>query len=59
MTRLDVAYDDHTGVLDIDQIAENVKLQHSISCMCYWEVMHSSKGTVCQIGSPKSKNLCS
>ena len=32
ITRLDVAYDDHTGVLNIDQIAEDVELQHYISC---------------------------
>lgn len=57
MTRLDVAYDDHTGGLDIDQIAEDVELQYYISCMRYWEILRSSKGTSCQIGSPKSKVL--
>lgn len=57
MTRLDVAYDDHTGVLNIDQIAEDVELQHYVSCMRNWSVTRSSLGTSCQIGSPKSKVL--
>ena len=35
ITRLDVAYDDHTGVLDIDQIAENVKLVSVYSGVLY------------------------
>jgi phage replication initiation protein len=57
MTRLDVAYDDHTGVLDIDQLAKDTEAQHFISRMNYWQVVRSSEGTSVQIGSPKSKVL--
>ena len=57
ITRLDVAYDDHTGILDIKRIAEDVRNQRYSSCMRWWEVTDSSTGTSCQIGSPKSKTL--
>lgn len=57
MTRLDVAYDDHTGVLDIDRIVEDVEAQRFISPMKRWQTIHSSVGTSVQIGSPQSKVL--
>ena len=57
ITRMDVAYDDHTGVLNIDQIAEDVELQHYVSRMRSWQVTRSNLGTSCQIGSPTSKVL--
>ena len=55
ITRLDVAYDDHCGVLDIDVIAADTEQQNFISRMKYWEVVRSSKGTGIYIGSPQSK----
>ncbi len=55
ITRLDVAYDDHCGVLDIDTIAYDTEQQNFISRMKYWEVVRSSKGTGIYIGSPQSK----
>ena len=57
MTRLDVAYDDHTGVLDIQRVADDTQAQLFISRMKYWEVVRSCKGTSVQIGSPQSKVL--
>ena len=57
MTRLDVAYDDHTGILDIDRVAQDILDQHYISRMNCWEVLRSGKGTSCQVGSPQSKVL--
>lgn len=54
ITRLDVAYDDHTGVLDIDTIAADTEQQRFISRMRYWEVVRSSSGTSVMIGSPLS-----
>ncbi len=54
ITRLDVAFDDHTGI-DIECIAQDTQEQRFVSRMKYWEVVHSSDGTSCQIGSPKSK----
>ena len=55
ITRLDVAYDDHSGVLDIMKIAGDTQRQEYISKSDYWEVVMSSKGTTVQIGSPKSR----
>lgn len=55
MTRLDVAYDDHTGILDIDRVAQDTQDQHYISRMNWWEVVRSCKGTSVFIGSPQSK----
>lgn len=57
ITRLDVAFDDHTGVLDIAQIVEDTRQQHYVSRSDYWETVLSSKGSTVQIGSPKSKVL--
>ena len=55
MTRLDVAYDDHIGILDIDRVAQDTQDQHYISRMNWWEVVRSCKGTSVFIGSPQSK----
>lgn len=43
ITRLDVAFDDHTGVLDIDQIVEDTRRKHYVSRSDYWETVLSSK----------------
>lgn len=57
MTRLDVAYDDHTGVLDINKVADDTEALRFVSRMNYWETVRSSKGISVQIGSPQSKVL--
>lgn len=57
ITRLDVAYDDHTGTLDIDQIIQDVRKQEYISRLEYWEIIESSKGKTVQVGSPQSDIL--
>ena len=57
ITRLDVAYDDHTGILDIMRIAGDTQNSMYISKSDYWETVLSSKGTTVQIGSPQSKVL--
>lgn len=57
MTRLDVAFDDHTGILDIERIAQDTENQRYVSRMSWWEVVRSCKGISCQIGSPRSKVL--
>lgn len=57
MTRLDVAYDDHTGILDIDRVAQDIQDQRYVSRMNWWEVVRSCKGVSCQVGSPQSKVL--
>lgn len=55
MTRLDVAFDDHTGLLDIDRVADDTQEQRFVSRMTWWEVVRSSKGISVFIGSPQSK----
>lgn len=57
ITRLDVAYDDHTGILNIREIANDTQAGMYISRSDYWETVLSSKGTTVQIGSPQSKVL--
>lgn len=57
ITRLDMAFDDHTGILNIDRIAEDIEARRYVSRMNWWEVVRSCKGVSCQIGSPQSKVL--
>ena len=57
ITRLDVAYDDHSGILNIREIASDTQAGMYVSKSDYWETVLSSKGTTVQIGSPQSKVL--
>lgn len=57
ITRLDVAYDDHSGMLDIDEIIQDTRHKEYISRSDYWEVVESSKGQTVQFGSPQSDVL--
>lgn len=63
MTRLDVAYDDHTGILDIEKIAEDTRRKRFISRSDKYFVEYSGntstdeEGITVQIGSPQSKVL--
>ena len=57
MTRLDVAFDDHTGILDMERVVQDTQEQRYVSRMNWWKVERSCKGISCQIGSPKSKVL--
>lgn len=57
ITRLDVAYDDHTGILDIHEVVQDTQCGMFISRSDYWETVLSSKGSTVQIGSPQSKVL--
>lgn len=54
ITRLDVAFDDHTGVLDIDRLLLDTQNQEYVSKSRDWSVTVSSKGKTIDIGSPKS-----
>ena len=54
ITRLDVAYDDHKGILELPSIADQIEHGLYTSRSSYWDVTKSSKGTSCYIGSPKS-----
>lgn len=57
ITRLDVAYDDHTGILPMSDIVNDTQTGMFVSKSDYWETVLSSKGSTVQIGSPQSKVL--
>jgi len=57
ITRLDVAFDDHTGILDIDTIFQDTVNQEYISRFRMWEVIKSAKGCTVNIGSHSSDVL--
>lgn len=57
ITRLDVAYDDHSGLLDINEIIQDTRAQEYVSKSDYWEIIESSKGQSLQFGSPQSDVL--
>ncbi len=57
ITRLDVAYDDHVGILDMTDIVQDTQSGMFVSKSTYWETVLSSKGSTVQIGSPQSKVL--
>lgn len=54
VTRLDVAYDDHIGLLDLNQIVSDVHAGEYVSKSRDWSITESSKGQTVDIGSPKS-----
>lgn len=63
ITRLDVAFDEYDGMLDINRICEDVAGQKYRGKKLYdtqktfWEVIQSSNGKSCQVGSPASMVL--
>lgn len=57
ITRLDIAYDDHTGILPLDQIINDTLTGSYVSKASSWECIQSSKGTSVIIGSKQSPVL--
>lgn len=57
ITRLDVAYDDHTGIVDINQILSDTRNQYYQSRFNNWEVIEGSKGSSVLHGSYSSEML--
>lgn len=55
ITRLDVAFDDHTCVLDIDQLCSDTVSGQFVSRFNDWQVMYGSKGNSLTHGSMKSE----
>lgn len=55
ITRVDVAYDDHIGVLPMVRLVRDTIAQNYVSKWEYWEVAQSSKGSTLYHGSPQSK----
>ena len=54
ITRLDVAYDDKFGVLDIDKIHKETEKQNYVSSTTAWKCISSDKGKTVEIGSKSS-----
>ena len=54
VTRLDMAFDDHTGILDIDQLRDDTDDHMYVSRSRTWKVEYGSKGTTIYHGSPQS-----
>lgn len=55
ITRLDVAFDDHSGILPISRIFQDTVDHNFISKSEFWETVLSSKGTAIYHGSPQSQ----
>lgn len=54
VTRLDMAFDDHTGILDIDVLQDDTDDHMYVSKSKKWEVDYGSEGITIYHGSPKS-----
>lgn len=58
VTRLDLAFDDHTGILDIGQILDDTDDHNYRSRSKWWKVEYGSRGTTIYHGSPQSNFRC-
>lgn len=54
ITRLDLAFDDHTGILDIQQLLDDTDEHNYTSNTRWWLVEYGSTGTCIYHGSPRS-----
>lgn len=54
LTRLDLAFDDHTGLLDINRLLDDTDDHYYVSKSRWWKVEYGSEGTCIYHGSPKS-----
>lgn len=54
-THIDLAFDDHTGILDIGQILDDSDNHYYRSRSRWWKVEYGSCGTTIYHGSPQSK----
>lgn len=57
LTRLDVAFDDHTGLLNMQDLINDTLRGNYVAKANSWEVIQSSKGTSVIIGSRQSPVL--
>ena len=55
ITRLDLAYDDHSGILDIQRIRDDLEDEAFISKSRWWLIEYGTPGTTCYVGSPQSR----
>lgn len=54
VTRLDMAFDDHTGILDIDVLKDDTDAHMYVSRSRKWKVDYGSEGMTIYHGSPRS-----
>lgn len=54
VTRLDMAFDDHTGILDINELQDDTDSHMYVSRSRQWKVEYGSQGTTIYHGSPRS-----
>lgn len=57
LTRLDAAYDDHTGVLDLNRLLVDTDQQFYVSRSRSWEITYGSSGRSLYFGSKQSDML--
>jgi len=55
ITRLDVAFDDHDGVIDLNLLCEETRKQNFVTRFSEWQVIEGSKGNAINHGSLKSE----
>lgn len=55
ITRFDLAYDDHSGALPLDQMLDDTIDHCYVSKSRFWQVVQGSTGTTIYHGSPQSK----
>ena len=58
VSRLDLAFDDHSGVLDIDQIRYDTDVGNWTAKFRWWICEYGSEGLSMYYGSPKSNIRC-
>jgi len=54
VTRLDVAFDDHSGVFNLETLYKDCTAKHFVSKFTSWQATKSSEGITIYHGSPKS-----
>ena len=54
ITRLDMAFDDHTGLLDLNRLRDDTEDQNYVSRSRKWKIEYGSDGTTIYHGSMKS-----
>ena len=55
ISRIDLAFDDHTGILDLEQLLDDTDQHRYRSRSRWWKVEYGSTGTTIYHGSPQSK----
>lgn len=58
ISRVDLAFDDHTGILDLDRLLDDTDEHLYRSRSKWWKVEYGSTGTTIYHGSPQSKIRC-